>query len=208
MPASCNWSVRPNQAVFLTYSQANDLTIDDLQAFFDSIGADYHVVGHELHGDGGHHYHCLVHFGDIQRWRDARVFDVKGVHPNVDFAKAKGSVSRIYAYCTKDGDWYASEEAQEFFDALAEESTAKQSKNDIWEEILSSPDAASFWAACRRLAPYDLGTRYSSLEAYVVAHYNKTTYVAPDVTWAPSETMDDMNEWVDQFLVCVGVGHC
>lgn len=203
MPATVNWSLRPNHAVFLTYSQAAAITVDDLQSFFDSIGADHHVVGHEHHADGGDHYHCLVHFGDVQRWRDARVFDVGGVHPNVDFAKAKGSVGRIYAYCRKEGDWYATEDATAFFDALAEESSAKQSKNDIWEEILSQPDAASFWAACRRLAPYDLGTRYSSLESYVVAHYNKKPYIAPDVTWAPSETMNDMTDWVDNVLVCV-----
>lgn len=202
MPATVNWSVRPNQAVFLTYSQAT-CTIDDVQAFLDSIGCDHHIVGHELHADGGHHYHCIAHFSDVQRWRNARVFDIGELHPNVEFAKAKGSVGRILAYCKKEGDWYATDDAIEFFDALAEESTAKVSRNELWTEIIESSTESEFWANARRLAPYEYGTRYSQLQSFAEAHYKVKPYVAPDVTWPPSEKLDELNAWVDEHLVCV-----
>lgn len=202
MPATCNWSVRPNQVVFLTYSQATAIDVSAIQAHLDTLGSDHHVVGHEHHADGADHYHAIAHFGDVHKWRDARVFDVGGVHPNVDFGKNKGSVGRIFAYCTKDGDYYASsDETKDFFDALSEESSAKQSRNDIWREILDEPTADGFWSAVRRLAPYDYATRWTALSDYVAHHYSREPYVAPDVTWAPSETLDEMNAWVDDFLV-------
>lgn len=204
MPASVTWTCNSNHVIFLTYSQANDINVSDIQSHLDTLGSDQHVVGHELHGDGGHHYHCIVHFGDVQRWRDARVFDVNGVHPNVEFGKSRGSVGRIYAYITKDGDTYpSSEDADDFFATLAEESAGKRTRNDIWGEILGATTQAEFLALVKANAPYDYATKYDALVSYAGQHYNKTPYVAPDVTWAPSETMDDMNAWVDEFLVCV-----
>lgn len=202
MPATCNWSVRPNQVVFLTYSQATAIDVSAIQAHLDSLGADHHVVGHEHHADGASHYHAIVHFGELVKWRDARVFDVDGIHPNVDFGKAKGSVGRIYAYVTKDGNWYAStEESGEFFADLADEGSAKRSRNEIWTEILDEPTANGFWSAVRRLAPYEYATRFTALSDYVAHHYTREPYVAPDVTWAPSEEFDNLSGWVDEFMV-------
>ena len=204
MPATVNWSLQTSHVLFLTYSQANTIDVSDIQAHLDCLGADQHIVGHELHGDGGNHYHCLVHFGEVQRWRQARVFDVKGIHPNVEFGKSRGSVARIRAYVTKDGNWFATGEAsEEFWDALASENAAKRTRNDIWGEILNAPTRDEFMALVRQHAPYDYATKYDALLSYATSHYNKTPYVAPDVTWAPSETMDALNDWVDNQLVCV-----
>jgi len=202
MPATCNWSVRPSQVVFLTYSQATTIDVSDIQAALDTLGSDHHVVGHEHHADGADHYHAIAHFGDVHKWRDARVFDVNGVHPNVDFGKNKGSVGRILAYVCKDGDYYYSgDECEDFFAELSTESATKQTRNDIWTEILNEPTSNGFWSAVRRLAPYDYATRFTALTDYVAHHYSREPYVAPDVTWAPSDVMNDMNDWVDQYMV-------
>jgi len=186
----------------LTYSQATTINVSDIQSHLDTLGADHHVVGHEHHADGADHYHAVGHFGDVHKWRDSRVFDVLGIHPNVDFGKNKGSVGRIVGYATKDGDFfYSSDDTEAFFKALSEESATKQSRNDIWREILEEPTANGFYAAVRRLAPYDYATRYTALQDYVAHHYSREPYVAPDVTWAPSDNINVMNDWVDNELV-------
>lgn len=200
MPSDVTWSFTPGRtAVYLTYSQVGDLSVSDVQAFFDSIGSDKHIVGHELHEDGGHHYHCLVHFGDVHRWNSSRVFDIEGRHPNVKMVRGVANIHRVLAYVTKDDDYYDCGNAYEHF---ASGSCGKRGRNDIWGEIIACETEATFWEKVKSLAPYEYATRYDALKGYCNAHYKmENTYVAPDVTWAPSATLDDMNSWVDQFLV-------
>lgn len=200
MPREVNWSFTPgSSALYLTYSQVGDLSVSDVQAFFDSIGSDKHIIGHELHVDGGHHYHCLVHFGDVQRWDQSRVFDIEGRHPNVKVVRGVANIHRVLAYVTKDDDYYDHNGAYEHF---ASGTCGKRSRTDIWSDIIASESAESFWEKVKSLAPYEYATRYDALVGYVNHHYKKQEdYVAPDVTWAPSPTMDEMNSWVDQFMV-------
>lgn len=203
MPANVTWSVSPHQVVFLTYAQAGRINASDIQAHLDTLGSDHHVVGHEHHVDGGDHYHCIAHFGSAQKWRNARVFDVGDLHPNVELGKKRGSVGRILAYCTKDGDFFeACDECRSFFDSLSDEA-GKTSRNEIWAEIIAEPTQSGFLDTVRRLAPYEYATRYTALLDYCAAHYSTEPYVAPDVTWAPTVAMTEMTSWVDEFLVRV-----
>lgn len=195
-----NWTCATTSIVYLTYSQVGNLDVSDIQAHLDCLGADHHVCGHELHQDGGHHYHCVAHFDHPQHWRDARVFDVRDKHPNVKVVRGAAHIARVVGYVTKEGDAYASSElAEAFFNSMGE--PGKRSRDAIWGEIIGAGDAATFWELVKSNAPYEYATRYTSLVDYVAAHYNKEPYIAPDVTFA--RVPDEMTDWVDNTLVCV-----
>jgi len=78
--------VRPartnGQRFFLTYSQANNLDIDELADFIAAIAPCWLEVVQENHQQNGIHYHVVVCFEDrLQRPLD--VFDCAGYHPNI-----------------------------------------------------------------------------------------------------------------------------
>lgn len=71
----------------------------------------YYVLGHELHMDGGHHYHLVVIFEDKQNIRDSTFFDwmFDDCHANVkSIRQGKVNLERAVKYCKKDQDWVES----------------------------------------------------------------------------------------------------
>lgn len=90
--------------LFLTYSQAD--AIDDSDDLFTFLQRLPHVVNtltaHELHRDGGSHYHCVLAFSKKVDIRNERTFDFRGCHPNVQCVK---DLKRCIAYCIKGGNY-------------------------------------------------------------------------------------------------------
>lgn len=88
----------------LTYSQAGgtltkEIILDELIA--KGGNCDY-IVAQERHQDGGIHFHCYIKYETKLESRNARIFDILGIHPNI----CKGSVTRGWAdYVAKDGDY-------------------------------------------------------------------------------------------------------
>jgi len=85
--------------VFLTYPQC-PLEREQLRDFFIDLAPDCaYIIGRELHDDGNPHLHAYVHFGARRRFRDGRVFDVEGYHPNIQKPR---SAEHCVAYCRKE----------------------------------------------------------------------------------------------------------
>jgi len=90
---------------FLTYSQAGDLTKERVHAFFvtkEGPNINKLLVGAEYHQDGGRHFHVYVEFTNRKRIRNPRVWDIEGVHPNIQKVK---NPRKCMDYCIKDGDY-------------------------------------------------------------------------------------------------------
>lgn len=90
--------------LLLTYAQADNLSRDRLSDGLRQAGVAQAHIGHELHADGGTHYHCLIRLAakkpDI---RSCRHFDIDGFHPNVRRVRNE---DHAYAYASKDGDTF------------------------------------------------------------------------------------------------------
>lgn len=186
------WSISASSIAFLTYSQVNhdvDDFICELQSSFDMLGASRHLVAHELHEDGGNHYHCLVQWTSGFNTRDERVFDVGGFHPNYKQVRVGSGQARVRDYCLKDGAYYG-----DTFDDL--EGPAKRSRMDDWASIVRADSLAEFWALVQQLAPYEYVNNYGRLAVYASARYEQpaayvpryTNFVVPGVmtAWAAS----------------------
>lgn len=144
---------------YLTYSQVDYVdasnTITDhvgafvslLQATYDQLGASHHLVAHELHGNGGHHYHTVVRFPNPVRTRDPRFFDVAGFHPNYRGLRGAANVGRVLDYCRKDGDFFGPDGDDDFTGAGSH--VVGRERDDVWHQILGAGCEDEFWELCR-----------------------------------------------------------
>lgn len=95
--------------VFLTYSTIERFTTASPGAFRDAVialllglGCQHYCVAIELHRNGEHHVHACAKFSRKLDSRSADVFDVFGVHPNIQSARC---YSAVLAYCKKDANF-------------------------------------------------------------------------------------------------------
>lgn len=58
----------------------------------------------EIHRDGGEHFHTFGQCGKKFNFRNSRVFDINGFHPNIAKITA-GTRDRVINYIKKDGDF-------------------------------------------------------------------------------------------------------
>ncbi|QCQ85188.1 replication-associated protein [Finch associated genomovirus 9] len=196
MVRTVNWSVAIDSIAFLTYSQFNGdpiQRVSDIQACLACLGVHRCIVGHELHQDGGHHYHVVAQWETVFKAHDIRVFDVDGCHPNFKSVRGDGNVNRVLDYCLKDDDYYGDD--PEFFRRAA----PVRSKTSIWAEIVGAQSASEFWRLARELAPFEFVNNHSRLQHYVDTHYDipgayvseHANFVVPDV----------MNQWFQENVV-------
>lgn len=137
MTARVTWTLENS---FLTYAQVDyegDF-VSELQALFDVLGAEHHIVAHELHKDGGSHYHCLVRFLK-HTVRDPRHFDCHGFHPNYKGVRKGPNLKRVLDYVTKDGQYWG--ELDEW-----EKHFGVRSKEEIWDTIVECTTRDDFFA--------------------------------------------------------------
>jgi len=96
--------------VLLTFSQVRHYEhIDELMGFHLAYLPEtkYYLLGHELHQDGGHHYHLVIVFAEKLQIVDPAYFDwMFDEHPNIKTIKhGVKNLSRAMAYCKKDADF-------------------------------------------------------------------------------------------------------
>jgi len=87
---------------FLTYAQSsltNDVIIDHLRSIKD---IEWARICQERHQDGGTHQHVVAKFTDRVQSRNPRIFDINGVHPNIQRIK---SIKQALQYVSKDGEF-------------------------------------------------------------------------------------------------------
>lgn len=157
----------------LTYAQCDRDKDELLQFLVTSTGANYVVVGHELHEDGGNHLHAFVSFGRKFRTRDARRFDFGGFHPNIVAGRDQGGID----YAKKDGDWV------EHGTSPFTEKTTRLSRDDKWRSILDdSTSTHTFLQLVRERAPYEYITQYAKLKDFANHHYNAEEEYTPQYT--------------------------
>lgn len=102
---------------FLTYSQVGkDGTVWTKEGLLDFLRTvdtiREYVVCHELHQDGGDHYHCWVKFETGVLWKDVLRFKYNG---HTADAKAARSARAVAGYCKKKGDYISNLENLETF---------------------------------------------------------------------------------------------
>ena len=95
--------------VFLTYSTLERYECGSPGSFRDAVisllvglGAKHYVVAIERHQSGEHHVHAVAKFGRKLDSTDCKLFDVFGVHPNIQSARSYGA---CVAYCKKDANF-------------------------------------------------------------------------------------------------------
>lgn len=89
---------------FLTYPQSENLEWTDIADHIKSL-KDLHWIRicKELHQDGTPHHHAVGKFTSRYQSRNARCFDVKGKHPNIQSIR---SIRRAIEYVSKDGEFH------------------------------------------------------------------------------------------------------
>lgn len=197
MVRTVNWQVSIDSIAFLTYSQFNGdpiQRVSDIQACIAGLGACRYIVGHELHQDGGHHYHVVAQWETVFKAHDVRVFDVDGCHPNFKSVRGDGNVNRVLDYCLKDDDYYGDD--PEFF----RRATPARTKTSIWTEIVSAESAEEFWRLARELAPFEFCNNHSRLQHYCDTHYGQPAAYVPEHT--DFVVPDVMTDWWNTQVVC------
>lgn len=196
MPRTVNWSVAIDSVAFLTYSQFNGdplQRVSDIQACLACLGVHRHIVAHERHQDGGHHYHVLAQWETQFKAHDVRAFDVDGCHPNFKSVRGDGNVNRVLDYCLKDDDYYGDD--PEFF----RRTTPPRSKVSIWTEIVGAQSAGEFRELVRTLAPYEHVNNADRIATYCAANYAQPTAYIPK--YADFNLPDDVVNWLTNEFV-------
>eukprot|EP00966_Prymnesium_polylepis_P319572 7376019-Prymnesium_polylepis.4 len=129
---------RVNRKAFgLTYSCPVDApdnpiqTHDELRSLLDEKGVNQYIIGKENHKSGKVHWHVYVKYDSEIDSIDPRLFDLKGVHPNiVEGAPGKGWQN----YCKKDKDFTTNMESDPFKEAMACEDPDDAIKL-LWERV-------------------------------------------------------------------------
>jgi len=89
---------------FLTYPQSGDLEWSEIVQHLQSLkDLDWLRVCKEQHQDGTPHHHAVGKFKARFQSRNARCFDVKGKHPNIQPIR---SIAKALQYVSKDGEFH------------------------------------------------------------------------------------------------------
>lgn len=168
--------------VFLTYAQAPaNWTKEQLLADLPP-GFTKHIVAHELHKDGGHHYHCLLHYPLKCRTKNPRFFDIGQQHPKVEGARVAKDTA---VYCRKDGDFL---ELGEW-----------DSVESPWTQALQSTSRDEFMSTVATISPRDYILRFQDLQYFADEKYNRSTaYIS---RFKQFDVPDVLSEWVAMCLM-------
>lgn len=91
-----------NQRLLLTYK--THLPKEDVKTFFEEKNAKETIVAHEVASSETNyeHSHVYVDFGRRFQSANARIFDIKGIHPNIKLVKTSKHLENIWAYLCKE----------------------------------------------------------------------------------------------------------
>lgn len=142
-----------SQTAFLTYPQCdlgiNEL-IDELRKVQDILWA---RVCREKHDDGNPHLHAVLKFTKRVQSRQARIFDVKGYHPNIQSVR---SIKKSLDYVAKDGE----------FTDIGPVPTAGSAMDvtAIWELAANGTEEEYWKAAANARLPYQYACKFRAMQ--------------------------------------------
>jgi len=177
----------------LTYAQCGDLDGFRVMDCISSHGGEC-IVGRENHEDGGIHLHVFADFGRKFRSRKADVFDVDGVHPNIQ--PSKGTPELGYDYAIKDGDVVCG--------GLGRPEKPGRGGNGkahaIWSEITSAESVGEFWELVHRLDPKSAACAFTQLSKYADWKFapDPPSYESPPGIEFVGGEMDGRDDWLSQ----------
>lgn len=137
---------------FLTYPQSS-FTHDELHEFLNSVRTvEWARVCTELHEDGHPHLHVVCKFVSRLQSRNARVFDFRERHPNIQSVR---SVSKSLAYVAKDG---------QFTDYGSVPTGGPKRSHQEALDLASDPDESKYLRACLEArVPFQYAKRFREL---------------------------------------------
>lgn len=135
---------------FLTYPQSSLESLEIAEHLKSLADIDWARICQEKHKDGERHQHVVCKWKRRVQSRNARVFDIKGFHPNIQPIR---SIKHALTYVSKDG---------EFIDIGSV--PAERDTNIDWVEKASSLSEADYFKlACKERLSYQYAQRFWEL---------------------------------------------
>ena len=169
------------KAFFFTYSRTS-LSRESVTAFFvRQRSVKRMIVGQEHHQDGSLHWHVCLEFSITKDVRNARAFDIQGEHPNVMLWTRSGGQTyeqwflNHWEYCKK-------EDPTPFIvgPEPSPDDNRKRKRDETFAESMDICIAEGVKPAIeflRRVAPYELVTKYDQIYRTMVSLRNEATQV-------------------------------
>lgn len=199
------------QRFFLTYSQANDIDIDDLADFIAATAPCWLEIVQENHQEEGIHYHVVVCY-ETKFQQPLTVWDFDGCHPN--FAAIRNATVQLTNYRhyirkglrRKEDEHTVKEHKTKACDYIIEPDTrgdvpayAPSTGRLNWAGILeTATDERSFLQLVRINQPKEWILRNDAIVKYA-AQYYKIPQAAP-VQYNPASWVvtPEMDAWVQE----------
>lgn len=86
-------------------------------------------IGREDHKNGKKHFHAYLWFESKVNSTNVRVFDFKGVHPDIIHSPKRG----WEVYCTKDKDYISNYWKEDFFSEARDKDTWAEASGVLWD---------------------------------------------------------------------------
>lgn len=193
--------------VLLTYPQCGDLDCFRVMDCISSHGGEC-IVAREAHADGGIHLHLFCDFGRKFRSRRADVFDVDGVHPNIE--PSKGTPEKGYDYAIKDGDVVCGGLGR----PPSSSGRFRPSPDSKWAAITSSESREEFWELVFDLDPCRGACAFGSLAKFADWKFapHAPCYESPTGIEFVGGDVDGRDDWLQQSGIGGGesrvIGRC
>jgi len=166
--------------LFVTYPQADGLTKERLQHFYEELGCSSYTISRELHQTGDVHFHGLIQWATPFDTRDERRFDVDGRHPNIQRCR---KVRDVWRYVTKDGDY------------ISNRAEPDESNSNKFAALANADTVETFWSIAKEECPRNYVVDHERLE-----YFANKKFKAEKKIYEPSYTNfnipDEVSEWV------------
>ena len=196
-PAHMTFRLRSKQ-LLLTYSQVDNDTcprfyperrlISNISQGLSDLLT--YRCGHELHADGGDHFHVFVAWETPISTRHQDIFDFGSSHPNIQ--PIRRTPEKAFDYAGKDNDVI-----HEHGERPGESGASVVRRDDIWADALAQPTRDEFLQHLRDAAPRDYVLYFDQLERFADRFFAppEPIYSSPDFTTLGFPGMAD---WLEQ----------
>lgn len=196
--------VRNAKYLFLTYPQIPD---DDdfywgVLDQISSLDAEC-IIGRERHSDGGLHLHVLcqwIRSGGFST-RNARAFDFRGRHPNIE--RVGRTPWKVWDYACKDGDIVAGGLARPSEESSGEGGSAWEGEyTSKWAYIADAATKSEFFDRLLAEDPRAFACSYSSIAKFADWKYKPAAqeYCSPADFEFNLDGYPELRAWVDDTL--------
>jgi len=164
----------------LTYSQANNITKEELFNCLKTFLPEHLIVAQEEHQDGGRHFHVSISFSTRKNITNSRFFDCNGAHANIQATR-----------CLRDWLAYLKKE-----DAEPMEFGEPSLKKRGWSDALGAESKEDFFDILKEVAPRDWVLQQDRIQGFARGKYTKPIEYIPEFnTFTPTA---NMVRWTNQ----------